>query len=73
MADQCGTVARIYELAGLPYTDAARNAMALYNEAHSRERYGRVKYELGPFGIDPQERRRALQFYTDRFAIPLES
>ena len=73
MSDQLGTVARIYQLAGLPFTDAARAAMVDYQGGHAREAHGRVQYDLRSFGIDPEERRHALQFYADRFAVPREA
>jgi hypothetical protein len=70
MADELATVDRIYRLAGLNLDDTARAAMSTYREEHSREKHGRVEYDLASFGIDPEERRRALQFYADRFGVP---
>jgi hypothetical protein len=32
-----------------------------------------VEYDLAEFGLNPVERRSALAFYTDRFAVTLES
>lgn len=69
MADELGTVQRIYDLAGLTFNDTSRNAMNLYREEHSREKHGRVEYDFGPFGLDADERRQALQFYADRFQV----
>jgi len=41
--------------------------------SHPRGRHGGIRYDLNQFGIDEAERRRALQFYVDRFNIELES
>jgi hypothetical protein len=37
-----------------------------------RGRLGRVMYNLGDFGLDPTERRSALAFYSERFAVEAE-
>jgi len=73
MADDVGTVERIYELADQPMTDDARTAMAQFMVDHPRGRHGAVEYDLTQFGVDPAERRAALRFYSDRFGVELES
>ncbi len=40
---------------------------------HPRGRHGAVEYDITQFGLDPVERRAAMRFYTDRFAVNLES
>lgn len=72
MADDLATVEAIYELAGQPYDEAAREAIAQYLAGHERGRHGRVVYDLADFDIDAEERRAALQFYVDRFALTPE-
>jgi hypothetical protein len=42
-------------------------------DVHPRGRHGAVLYDLGEFGLDPADRRRALSFYTERFGVTLES
>jgi hypothetical protein len=73
MADDVGMVERIYSIAGQPMTDDVRRAMDEFMETHPRGRHGGIVYDLAQFDIDPDERRRALQFYVDRFGIELES
>jgi hypothetical protein len=72
MADDVAMVERIYAIAGQPMTDAVRRAMDEFMETHPRGRHGGIVYDLAQFGIDPDERRKSLQFYVDRFHIELE-
>ncbi len=73
MADDVATVERIYALAGQPFTADVEAAMDAFMASHPRGRHGGVVYDLSQFGINAGERRRALQFYVDRFAIAAES
>lgn len=73
MADDLAMVGRVYELAGQPLDDRARASMAAFMAAHPRGRHGAVAYDLGDFGLDAAERRRALSFYTERFGVTAES
>ena len=73
MADDLAMVGRIYALAGQPLTDDGLAAMAAFMAEHPRGRYGSVRYDLGRFGLDPAERRRALGFYVERFAVTPET
>jgi hypothetical protein len=72
MADDLAMVARVYDLAGQPLDERARGAMASFMAAHPRGRHGSVVYDLGDFGLDTRERRRALAFYTERFGVTIE-
>ncbi len=72
MADDLGTVERIYDVAGQPFTEDSRRAMAAFAAAHPRGRFGGVVYRPDVLGIDPAERRRALAPYVDRFGVTLE-
>ena len=72
MADDMATVARVYDLAGQPLDERARQAMAAFLESHPRGRNGTVRYDLGALGIDGAERRAALQFYVERFGVAEE-
>jgi hypothetical protein len=69
MADDLGTVARIYELAGQPLDEAARAAHARYLAGHRRDRFGRVTYDLADFDIDPADCRSGFARYISRFGL----
>ncbi len=72
MADDLGTVRRIYELAGQPLPDASLAAIAGYNDTHQRERHGKVIYEPERLGLDLPVRREAMRAYSERFSVPDE-
>jgi hypothetical protein len=72
MADDVAMVERIYDLAGQPMTADARSAMNAFMAEHPRGRHGGVVYDLADFGLDADERYRALAFYIDRFGVEIE-
>ena len=72
MQDDLATVAKIYALAGQPLTSAAHAAMDAFMREHPRGKHGRIRYDLGDFGIDRGERRKALDFYVQRFGVETE-
>jgi hypothetical protein len=72
MADDMAMVEQIYELAGQPFTDDARQAMTDFLSTHQRGRHGTVVYQPDVLGIDRAERGRALEFYSDRFEVAPE-
>ena len=41
-------------------------------DASPRGRHGSIDYRLDDLGLDARERRAALRFYQDRFAVPEE-
>ena len=69
MADDVAMVERIYSVAGQPMTDTSRKAMDDFMADHPRGRHGTVVYDLGDFGLDPEERRQALAGYAARFGV----
>ncbi len=73
MADDVAMVERIYDLADQPMTDRARGAMQAFMDDHPRGKFGGIIYDLGDFGLDGNDRRRALRFYIDRFGVTEES
>ena len=70
MADDVGMVEKIYEVAGLPMTEQARNQIDGYMLAHPRGKAGQVVYDLRKdFDADPAELRRSFDFYFDQFPV----
>jgi hypothetical protein len=73
MADDLATVERIYEVAGLPMTDAARAQIAAYLALHPRGKEGQVVYDLRrDFGAEPGVVREPFGFYFERFPVKVE-
>ncbi len=72
MADPIGTVERIYDRAGQPFTATSRAAVHAYQAGHARGRHGAVRYELADFHLDPVELRRATLPYLNRFGVTPE-
>lgn len=69
MADELGTLARVYEGAGMALTEPAREEIAAYQRTHPRSRGGQVVYDLrGDFDVTPDEVRSRFGAYLDRFA-----
>jgi hypothetical protein len=70
MADDVGTVERIYETADFPLTDEARSSIDGYLADHERGKDGQVVYDVRrDFGAEPAELRAPFGFYLDRFAV----
>lgn len=67
MADEPGTLAAIYELAGQPFGADSKAAMADFIAEHPRGRYGEVSYDLADVGLDPDDVRTRLTGYRERF------
>jgi hypothetical protein len=73
MADEIGTLERVYACAGIPLTDDARAEIAAYRLAHPRNRGGQVTYDLrGDFSTTPEEVRSRFGTYLDRFDVRIE-
>jgi hypothetical protein len=69
MADMSGTVRRVLEHAGREYSEATEGAIDRFLAENPRGKHGLVDYRLEDLGIDLEERRRALQFYCERFGV----
>ena len=67
MADDLGTVARIYELADVALDERARSAHADYLASHARHRHGALRYDLADFDLDPEVLRSTFASYIGRF------
>jgi Sulfotransferase family len=73
MADEIGTLERVYRCAGMEFTDQARAEVAEYQHAHPRGREGRVVYDLRrDFSTTPDEVRARFGAYLDRFPVRIE-
>ncbi len=74
MADELGTIAAIYERAGLPMTEQANAELKAYIDTHPRGKDGRVMYHLQEnFGVSRAELHPRFDFYFDRFAVERET
>ena len=73
MADELGTMQRIYDAAGIEFTEAAKAEVAAYQAAHPRGKEGRVVYDLrGDFGVTPEEVRTRYTDYMNAFPVKIE-
>ena len=73
MADQIGTVAKIYDLYDWEFTPQARQEMTDFIAAHKRGQHGRVRYKLKEhFGVSADEIRERFDFYFKKFPIEVE-
>jgi len=73
MADDLGTIRRIYDIAGQPMDDRAEAALENYIATHERDRYGKVIYDVDQIGIEVAKRREQMRGYSERFGIPDET
>jgi len=74
MADDIGTLERIYDRAGLGMSDEARAAIDHYIETHPRGRHGKVVYDLeGDFGITRDAMYEVFGNYLEAFPVERES
>ena len=73
MADDLAMVERIYAVAGIDFTAAARADLDAYTTAHPRGVHGRVVYDMAEdFGIARNELRARFRPYMDRFGVRAE-
>jgi hypothetical protein len=73
MADELGTMQRIYDAAGIEFTEAAKAEVAAHQAAHPRGKEGRVVYDLrGDFGVNPEEVRSRFTNYMSMFPVQIE-
>jgi hypothetical protein len=73
MADDFGTLTRIYERAGLELGAPVRGAMDQYIADHPRGRHGKILYDLEEdFGIDRQSVYAVFEDYMRAFPVQRE-
>ena len=68
--DPIAQVRRVYEVAGRALEPEVEASMRAYLKASPRGKHGKHVYDLADFGLDHDERRRALSFYSERFDVP---
>jgi Sulfotransferase family len=68
MADQPGSLTRIYDHFGLEFAPADREAMLGYLANRPREKYGTHDYSLEQFGLTPQGVAARFADYSERFS-----
>jgi hypothetical protein len=67
MADEPGAAGRAYALAGEPFTEEARTAVAGYLAGHQRGRLGNVETSYEMFGLAEDDLRSRFAPYVERF------
>jgi hypothetical protein len=73
MVDELGTLARVYDCAGIALDDRARGEIEAYRAAHPRGKEGRVAYDLRRhFDVTPEEVRTRFGDYLDAFPVRTE-
>ena len=73
MADQIGTVQKIYDLYDWEFTDQAKTEIQGFLDSHKRGKHGRVRYKLQEhFGVRAEEIRERFDFYFKRFPVKIE-
>lgn len=73
MADEDGTLDRIYERSPIGLDARARAQLDAYVRANPRGKHGQVVYDLkGDFGLDPSDVRDRFAFYFERFDVVAE-
>jgi hypothetical protein len=67
LSNEFGTAERVYDLAGEPFTEEARTAIADYLAGHQRGRLGNVETSCEMFGLKEETLRERFAPYVERF------
>ena len=67
MANEIGVAEKVYALAGEPFTEPARSAVADYLSGHQRGRLGSVETSHEMFGLREDDLRSRFAPYVERF------
>jgi hypothetical protein len=67
MTDEIGVAATAYALAGEPFTEQVRGAVADYLSGHRRGRLGNVETSAEMFGLREEDLRSRFAPYVERF------
>jgi hypothetical protein len=72
LADEVGTVRRIYEHFGMELSPEAERRMRAFLADNAADKHGRHTYRLALGGLDEATERKRYAAYQERFAIPSE-
>ncbi|MDZ7882640.1 MAG: sulfotransferase [Mycobacterium sp.] len=72
MSDQVGTVARVYDKFGMPFTDDVRTRVGDFLAAHPQDKHGGHRYTFASTGLDEAEWRERARGYQEYFDVPSE-
>ncbi len=72
MKDQVDTIRGFYAFAGVPWTQAAADAMRHYLATNRGDRYGKFVYSTDLLDADPEDLRREFAPYYERFGVEVE-
>ncbi len=67
LVNELGTAEQVYDLAGEPFTEEARTAIADYLAGHQRGRLGNVETSCEMFGLKEESLRERFAPYVERF------
>ena len=67
LVNELGTAEQVYDLAGEPFTEEARTAIADYLAGHQRGRLGSVETSCEMFGLTEDDLRERFAPYVERF------
>jgi hypothetical protein len=72
-SDPLGTVARVYDFLGWPFTAPARTAMSDFLAANPKNKHGVHRYTLEQFGLSRTTEIARFRHYCERFEIPVRN
>ena len=72
-ADWQQAIQGIYDFLQRPLSNEALSGMEQWLGGNRQHKHGAHKYSLEHFGLNAEEVEKRLQFYRDRFSIPVES
>lgn len=73
VADQFGTIERIYRAFGLPLGDEAARRMQAFIADNPKDKHGIHRYSPEAFGVDPRAIRESFRPYMERFGLEPEA
>lgn len=65
-------IERIYQFAGIPFTNKTRQAVIDVSKKDVQNRYGKHRYNLADFNLTPADIERTYGYYRQQYGIPHE-